>query len=59
MTTQEQKLVLEPGEQVYYKDHQASVRNVDVEIYTAWMEIHLSLIRKIRCNIAEDRPLVR
>ncbi len=37
VTTQEQKLVLEPGEQVYYKDHQASVRNVDVEIYTAWM----------------------
>ena len=39
VTTQEQKLVLEPGEQVYYKDHQASVRNVDVAVsYT-----HLTL----------------
>ena len=37
VTTQEQNFVLEPGEQVYYKDHQASVRKVNVEVYTAWM----------------------
>jgi len=37
VTTQEQKLVLEPGEQVYYEEQRASVRKVDVDVYTAWM----------------------
>lgn len=37
VTADKQKMLLEPGEQAFYKDHHASVKKVDVDVYTAWM----------------------
>ena len=37
VTANKQKMLLEPGEQAFYKDHLASVKKVDVDVYTAWM----------------------
>lgn len=38
VTTREQeKVVLSPGQQAYYSEHGVNVREVDVEVYIAWM----------------------
>lgn len=38
VTTREQeKVVLTPGQQAYYSEHGVNVREVDVEVYIAWM----------------------
>ena len=37
VTTAEEKVILQPGEQAFYTEHRTDVRKVEVEVYTAWM----------------------